>query len=279
MWAGYVGEWRNQRDRSGYKGYDVDRNGVLLGFNYDFGTVASIGVYGGYSNADIDARDYDAEVNSDNGHFGLAGRVSPLATMPELSFFGDFGYHFANNDSTRRMGAYSANGSFDQDAWTFGLGAEYVIRAGMFNITPQADFRYTHLTQDQLNEGGNSATVTRATGLTSDQFTHRLGVEFSYDFLFGGGVVTPALSLGWKHDWGTRKHNSTAHYIRDVTNPLPFNVAATPNSRDSVDIGVALKSLYSITSSTKLGVNVAYNLNLGSRSDTHMLYAGVELGF
>ena len=277
FWTGYIGDWRSVSSHNGYNGYKVDRHGFLLGANYDFGTAGSIGAYGGYSHAKTRARGADSEIKSDSGHFGLMGRVSPLSSDRNFSIYADMGYHFSNNDTRRNLGGFNASGDFDQDVFTVGLEAEYVFCLGSLNLTPRAEARYTYLDQDDMNEGGTSSTRTGVTGFDRNSFTTRAGVEVSYDFKTDGLVVTPAVNLDWRHDYGTRRNAGTAYYLADPA-AIPFSVASSRNDRDSLDIGVGVKAMKSL-GSTKLGFNLAYNANISRRSDTHSLYAGVELGF
>ena len=276
IWTGYVGDWKKVDSHGGYNGYKVDRNGFLLGVNYDFDTFASVGVYGGYTHSKTRSRNASAEVKSDSGHLGAMARLSPLADRA-LSLYGDVGYHFSNNDSRRNLGHWSASGSFDQDVFTIGLGAEYAFNLGGINLTPHAELRYFGIEQDDMSESGSSATATDVKGFDKDALNTRLGVEVSKDFVAGGMVVSPSINVDWRHEYGTRRYSGRANYY-DPAGPIPFNVSSSPADRDSMDIGAAVKALKNF-GGTKVGFNLSYNLNLSRRSDTHSLYAGVEVGF
>lgn len=276
IWTGYLGDWRKVDSHGGYNGYKVDRNGFLLGVNYDFDTIASVGIYGGYSYSKTRARGADAEIKSDTGHLGAMARLSPLADR-SFSLYGDLGYHFSNNDSRRSLSGWDASGSFDQNTFTMGLGAEYALNVGGFGVTPHAEVRYVGISQDDMTESGSSHTATTVKGFDEDSFNTRLGVELSKDFVTSGMAITPRLNVDWRHEYGSGKYTGRANYY-DPSGPIPFTVSSAPIDRDSLDIGAAVKALKDF-GGTKVGFNLSYNLNISRRSDTHSVYAGVEVGF
>ena len=279
IWAGYVGEWRSVSAHSGYNGYKASRNGFLIGANYDFGSVASIGVFGGYTRNETKAKRANSEITSDTGHLGIQARFSPIESMRELSFFADFGYHWADNDMQRNMGAWSASGKFEQDGFTFGLGVEHVFNVAGFNIAPYLELRHVGVDQDGMREGGNSVTITSIDGFDKSGTNTRLGVEFSQDYVMADGMLlAPALNLAWRHEYGDKNFRSTANYIAG-SNSLPFTMSSSPLQRDSVDIGLAIRMSKQLGSQHRLGANLGYNVNLASHVDTHTLYIGAEFGF
>lgn len=278
FWTGYIGDWGKVDSNNGNYGYRVDRHGFLIGANYDIGTIASVGFYGGYTYSKARARGADTEVKSDNGHFGLIGRLSPISGLREFSLYADMGYHFSTNDLTRGLGGWDAKGSFDQGVFTLGLGVEHVFRLGGFNLTPHAEARYSYLDQDDYSETGSSATVSRVNGYNANTFNHRVGLEASYDFVTSNMVITPAVNVDWRHDYGKRNRSATGSYLNDPLG-VGYALSSAKTDRDSMDIGVAVKALRNVSRNTKVGFNLAYNFNVSRNTDTHSLYAGVELGF
>ena len=278
FWTGYVGDWRNETAHSGYNGYKVDRHGVLLGVNYDFSDAATLGIYGGYSHIDTKAKRVSSQTKTNSAHFGLQGRLSPLACNRDLSFYGDVTYNYYDNKTERHLGGWSANGSFEQDIFTIGLAVEQVFRLDGFNLTPHLEARYFYLNQDGMNEGGNSITTTSVNGIEKGSFNTRLGVEASKDYELCNGVFTPALNVAWRHEYGNKGYNNTATYIHNNVY-MPFNISSSPNDRDSLDLGLAIKGAKQLSSGNRLGLNVAYNLNVSKRSSTHSVYAGLDVGF
>lgn len=278
LWAGYAGNWQEMDSHAGLNGYKVDRNGFLIGLNYDFGPVASVGAYGGYSSSTSTAKRITSTVDSDAGHFGVIGRLSPLANYREFSVYADLGYHFANNDFSRQLGRWGASGEFDQTIVTIGLGAEHIFRLGALNLIPHAEARFIDLDQDHMNEHGSSITTTRVDGVNKKGFNMRMGVEMSRDYFLTRGVVSPTFNFAWRHEFSNHSYVSDAYYLQSPT-PHTFNVQSSRIDRDSVDVGLALRTLRAVGNSSTLGVNVGYNMNLSRNSSTHSLYAGCEIGF
>ena len=279
IWAGYVGEWRSVSAHSGYNGYKATRNGFLIGANYDFGSVASIGVFGGYTRNETKAKRANSEITSDTGHFGVQARFSPIESMRELSFFADIGYHWADNDMRRNLGAWGANGKFEQDGFTFSLGVEHVFNVSGFNIAPYLELRHVGVDQDGMRESGTSVTATSVGGFNKSGTNTRLGAEFSQDFVMADGMLlAPALNLAWRHEYGDKNFRSTANYIAGTTS-LPFTMSSSPLQRDSVDIGLAIRMAKQLGAQHRFGANFGYNANLTSHVATHTLYIGAEFGF
>lgn len=277
IFAGYVGDWRDVDSTGSFNGYKTNRNGFVIGGAYDFGSAGSLGFYGGYTKSRSKAKGADQLIKANNGHFGLMGRLSPLASAPELSFYGDFGYHFADNDMHRGVGGLSAKAKFDQRVFTVGLGGEYVARLGGINIVPQAEVRFAYLEQDDINEHGSNPAVTQVRGIDESFWNTRVAVEVSKDFMMGGMQVSPAVSVGWRHEFGSRNNRSTAYFYNSAG--LPFRVSSGRIDQDSVDFGAAVKALQKLGGSKSVGVNLGYNYNVSSRAGTHSVYAGVEVGF
>lgn len=276
MWAGYIGEWRNQDAHGGFNGYRLDRNGVLVGGAYDFGERAAVGLYGGYSRSNIKAQHVDsAKIRSDVAHLGVTARFSPVIAAPAFSFYGDAGYHWSDNDSHRNLSGWDANGSFDQSVVTLGVGVEHVFYLDRLNIRPYAEGRYFYIEQDGFTETGSSATATRIDGFDDSGFNTRLGVEFSRDFLTCGMVVSPTLSVDWRHEYGTTRFSGVARFVNGGS---PFIVSSARMDRDSADIKASIRGAKNL-GTAKLGFNLAYNLNLSRNAHQHSVYAGMDLGF
>lgn len=278
VWAGYVGEWRNQDGHGGYNGYRMDRNGIIVGAAYDFGERAAVAVYGAYTASNTKAQNTDsAKVSSDVGHIGITGRFSPLIASPAFSFYGDAGYHWSSNDSHRNLGGWTANGSFDQDVVSLGVGVEHVFYLDRFNIRPFAEGRYYYIDQDGMTETGSSSTTMQVAGTDGSAFTSRLGVELSRDYLCNNWIVSPTFNVDWRHEFGNTRYSGVGIYTKDPT-PIAFTVSSSRMPRDSGDVGASIRGAKNLGSS-KLGFNLAYNLNFARNYHEHSVYAGMDLGF
>lgn len=279
VWAGYNGYFEKQDGHGGYHGYKLQQNSVLTGVNYDFGQVGSIGVFGGYTSATTKGRGMKSETDTDAGHVGIAGRISPFAAARGFSIYGDFSYTFADNDAWRELygqGVERNSSSFDQDIYTVGLAAEYLMRFGCFNLAPMLDLRYTHLRQDSTAETGVlSVTANKFDG---DSFVMRLGAEAGYDIRVGKyAYITPTLGAYWRHEFGDRQFSANAMHNHQAAF-RSFTLHSVKQDRDSADIRAAIKSYYDMGGS-RIGVNLAYNFNISRKADSHMIYAGLEWNF
>ena len=278
VWGGYIGNLNRRDTHAGYQGYKIETHGFVIGANYDFTANGTLGIYGGYTSGESKARVSSSKIESDSGHFGVIGRMSPLTAAPEFSIYADGGYHFSYNDFHREVGGFRNDASFDQDLWTGAVGLEYMFTLGGMTLTPHIEGRYTHLEHQALKETGNSALSTYTDGVTKGTFNTRLGVEFSRDFQLACGVITPSVNINWKHEYGDRQYWSNAYFVKDPA-AIGFSMSASTLDRDSADIGFALRSLYLTGSMKKIGLNASYNLNVSRRANVHSLYAGFDIGF
>ncbi|MCD7896778.1 MAG: autotransporter outer membrane beta-barrel domain-containing protein [Planctomycetaceae bacterium] len=276
VWGGYVGSFQKRKPEGGANGYKVDRHGFVGGLTRDFGAVGSVGVYGGFTSADVRSKSINGRVDQTTGHFGVIGRLNPSpAIRPGLAVYADAGYHFADNDMERHLGAFSARGSFDQKVFSAGLGAEYAFDWNGFGIVPAAELRYLHLTQDDMTEAG--VTATRADGFSRSWLTQRVGAEASYTFPVADGAVRPLLGLAWRHDYGAELFTTNASFI-GPDDGLFFPVTSSRNNRDSLDVTAGFQSRH-LVYGHRVGVDVKYNVNLGKKATVQAVYAGVNVSF
>ncbi len=279
LWAGYLGDFRSKSSDDGYIGYKTTRHGFLVGLNYDWGAMASVGFYAGYSHTRTNSRATDEHTRGDNAHLGLMGRLSPFEGAREFSLYADIGYHYARNRYNRGVGyGYEAHSSFNQDLFGFGVGVEHIFRVGGVNLIPHFELRYGDLSQGGLSEAGSSSTLSVVDGPSTDAFNSRLGVEVGKDFYTYGTAFTPTVGVAWRHDYGDRSYETFGHYSYNAPGGS-FRLASGNTSRDSADISAALKTLTDMGGGTTLGFNLSYNINLAGKTTTQTVYAGVEVGF
>ncbi|MCC8190703.1 MAG: autotransporter outer membrane beta-barrel domain-containing protein, partial [Planctomycetes bacterium] len=278
LWAGYIGDSDRMDSHGGYYGYKATRHGFLIGFNYDNGEASSIGIYGGYSHTKTKARGITAEVKSDTGHFGVIGRLAPVRGLPQLGFSADASYTFSKNDGSRGRGILNSTSEFDQKYYTLGLEAEYVTRFGPGFFTPFASARYVRVQQDGFTEKGFLAG--HLDDVKENIFQTKLGARFGYDHCGPTRMITPALTVAWRHDYGTNQYSSNAVYnVPEPIVPIVYKVRSAKADRNSVDVGASVRALLNTDTTTPMGVNLGYNLNASSNKRNHSVYVGFDLSF
>lgn len=276
VWAGYLGDFDRVDSRGGLHGYKANRHGFIAGFNYDHARVGSIGLYAGYSRGRFKSRDVAAELESDTGHAGVIGKISPLREVPEFTLYADAGYTFSDNEGHRGAGALRTDSEFDQKYYTIGLEAEYSARLGGAFLGPFLSARYTSVQQEAFSERGPMAADVE--DVDGHSLATRLGASAGFDVRTGMGVVTPSLSVAWRHDFGDRQFSSNASF-RSAATPVSYRVRSLKLNRDSVDIGAAVRARLNDAGDRPMGVDIGYNLNSGGGRKAHSLYVGFDLGF
>jgi uncharacterized protein with beta-barrel porin domain len=273
LWVGYIGDFAEQDSTSVFDGYTVDRNGALIGLNYDFGETASVGVYGGYTRSEIEAKRARSTAKANNGHVGLLARVSPI---DNLNFYADGGWHFGDTRMYRHLGGNHTNGSFQQDVLTAGLAVEYAYSLCGFNLVPYLKARYSHIYQGDLRESG--FTANKVESFNDSAFNTRLGFEASYDVQTESGVITPSINAAWRHEYGNRTFDTGSKLI-EGPGYGSYTLTSARIDKDTADLGAAIRAAYELENMNSMAFNVGYNYNLGRRTSTHTVYAGLELGF
>ena len=281
VWGGYAGNFRKVDTTGGYFGYDQDTSGALLGVTYDFGPQGSVGAFAAYTSNKIDFNSVKSSNESDGFHFGVMGRWSPLDRVdPNFSIYADAGYALFQNDGERRLGGRKTKGSFDQNLYTLGLGLEYV--AAVTNdimLTPALDLRYIHLKQDDFREKGLTATDMQ--GFEADSLSTNLSLTASTDITISDGTITPALKVGWRHEYMDRNYHSRARYHLAGVGHIgdSWAMGTVPVDDNSYDIGLAVRTMLDSGSGSQVGLNISYDLNLSKKSDTQSVYGGLEYRF
>ncbi len=279
MWAGYVGDWSEAGATGDHNGYESSTHGFVLGLSRDFGTFASVGVYGGYTANTTTSKLANSEVSADAGHIGIQARISPVEAMKELSIYADLGYHWSDNSMRRTLGGWSAEGDFAQSGISYGFGVEHVFLVNGISISPYLDLRHIEIDQDGMRERGNSVTIADISNYDRSGLTTRLGAHVSRDFtLCDGSVLSPALNIAWKHEYGDRAVQSSASFIRGIGSG-PFAMTSSESRQDSVDLGLSLRMARQLSDCATFGANLGYNLNVARGASAHTLHLGAEIGF
>ena len=199
-------------------GYEADIYGAVLGFDYTASCGGTLGLAFNVGTADANSKGISPEVTNDVDFYGVS--LYAAKQFGALNVKADFGYIATENDLKLNAQRLSHNFSekLDGDVLTFGVGAEYLVNAGAFNVVPHAGIRVTNLGIDDSKYGADYDDMT--------VYQMPLGVAFSGTFETNGWKVAPMVDVAVVPAFGDKDavatyFGGTTETIRAVdTNPV-----------------------------------------------------------
>ena len=269
LWGGYYGEFGNVKAHARREEFNTALHGLFAGADWMFDRNTIFGVYGGYMNETLAFEGINSRVNSNGLQLGVFAHRH-LGGGNILN--ADLGYIHFENDGRRLLGNYAANGSFDQNAATLGLGWEQRIRTGLLlEWNPFVRLRYAYLTQDTMHETGNSATTSSLDGLNGNSFVSRFGTSLAARYR----DWESQLHLAWAHEYGDTCVTSSSRYHLGGNH---FDVSSAVLDRDHLEMGVRLGRSWKIRAS-QLGINLDYDLAASKHTTQHTVSATTRIRF
>ena len=223
-------------------GYEADIYGAVLGFDYTAACGGVLGLAFDVGQADGNSVGIgSAKVENDADFYGVS--LYAAQTFGDFNVKADLGYTQVKNDLKMNGVTKTWKESQDADVITFGVGTEYLVKAGALNVVPHAGIRMTRIDLDDSKYGAEYETMT--------VYQMPLGVAFSGTFDTNGWKVAPMVDLSVVPTFGDK--DAEAKYfggVKDVVRVVDSNpIRAT--------IGVEAQ-----TGAWTFGVN--YGLTAGS---------------
>ncbi|WP_339529708.1 autotransporter outer membrane beta-barrel domain-containing protein [Pseudomonas mucidolens] len=264
VWFKGLGNTGTLDAQHGSAGVQQRSQGLLLGADWSLDHAWRIGVMGGKSTSDLNAKRFKGDL--DSWHLGgyAVRQDGPLALRLGAIYSSHAGQNqrdvdFAFVDYREHLkGTYKAQ---SQNAFAE-LG--YQWDSGGLRAEPFASLGYQRYQRDRFQEkGGDSALNVGAQ--TQQNLSSSLGLRVTHDFTLDNQMVlTPHLSTRWKHlygDVGSSVRQSFAWDQRDASR-REFTVGGTSLDRDSL----ALHTGLDLALSTQHSVGLAYTGEFGSNS-------------
>ncbi|QXI15813.1 autotransporter outer membrane beta-barrel domain-containing protein [Pseudomonas hamedanensis] len=239
-------------------GGNVDRNvdttlkhatqGLVMGADWRLDEQWHVGLLGGKSQTQLDARQYDGDL--DSWHLGAYAvrQDGPLSLR--------LGATYARHDgsSTRRVAfkGFSDRLKGNYDATTQQAFAEAGFNLGRDHLTlePFASLGYQRYQRDTYSEKGGDAAL-KVYGQTRDNFSSTFGLRVAkINSLDNGMHLTPRLSAGWKHTFGEIESDTRQQLLKGGKR---FEVAGAALDRNSLSMEAGLD----------LGLSAAHTLGVG----------------
>lgn len=260
VWTKAFGAWRNKDGMEDAAGFSSSTGGLLIGTDAVIANDWRVGVMGGYSHTDFDARSRVFSGSSDNYHAGIYGGTQEGS----LAFRVGAAYSWHDIDTSRTLGfaGYADRTGSHYDAGTAQAFGElaYQFQVAQIGLEPFANLAYVSLHTDGFTERGGDAALQVQSDDVDTAFS-TLGLRASSRFTAGSTDLTARGTLGWQHAYGEVNPRSAAAFAGGQA----FSVSGVPVARDVavVEIGLSAKA----GKDSEFGLS--YSGQLGAQTEDH----------
>lgn len=204
VWADVLATTNEAESLYGNSGYDVDLYGGVIGVDVGLGNGKLIGAAFTIGTGDGGSNGSAIDVDNDADFLGLS--VYGSHRLGNFNGKVDLGYMHTKSDLSASAFGMSFGDEVKADAWTFGIGAEYLFNVGSINITPHVGIRWTRLEVD----GYEGAFKTEDDSM--DVFTAPVGVAFSGNIEAAGWTFAPKVDLSIVPSFGDDEATSKVRW-------------------------------------------------------------------
>ncbi len=233
VWADVLATTNEAESLYGDSGYDVDLYGGVLGVDVGLGNGKLVGAALTVGTGDGGSKGVALDVDNDADFVGLS--VYGSHRLGDFNGKVDLGWMHTTSDLSASAYGMSIGDEVEADAWTFGIGAEYLFNVGSVNIVPHVGIRWTRLEVD----GYEGAFKTDDDSM--DVFTAPIGVAFSGDIEASGWTFAPKVDLAIvpsfgddeatsKVRWGNVSQTIKTHVVDDAPFQASLGLDATNGS-------------------------------------------------
>ncbi len=187
VWADVLATTNEAKSLYGDSGYDVDLYGGVLGADVGLGNGKVIGAALTVGTGDGGSKGAAFDVDNDADFVGFS--VYGSHRLGDFNGKVDIGWMHTTSDLSATAFGVKLDDEVTADAWTVGIGGEYLFNVGSINIVPHVGIRWTRLDVD----GYTGAFKTDDD--TMDIFTAPIGVAFSGNIDAGGWKLAPKVDL------------------------------------------------------------------------------------
>ncbi len=255
VWAKVIAATATQEKDGMYDGYKTRSAGLAMGIDREFTSNKIVaGLAFGYTNTDIDQRDFRSGDKADVDSFNLIAYASKNFERAYVE--GALSYVNHNTDSSRITAVgRTATADIDADQYSARLAAGYRFNIkNKATITPFASLDYNHVTQDSYTENEAGAISLAVDEYKTSRLAAGLGFRVGTQFEKGSVTYRPELKLAGYHYFSLDSTDITAQYIGGGDK---FVTPGTDLDSTMYTIGLGLKA--AMTKATSLGLSVDYD--------------------
>ena len=204
VWADVLATTNEAKSLYGDSGYDVDLYGGVLGADVGLGNGKVIGAALTVGTGDGGSKGAAFDVDNDADFVGFS--VYGSHRLGDFNGKVDIGWMHTTSDLSATAFGVKLDDEVTADAWTVGIGGEYLFNVGSINIVPHVGIRWTRLDVD----GYTGAFKTDDD--TMDVFTAPIGVAFSGNIDAAGWKLAPKVDLSIVPSFGDDEATSKVRW-------------------------------------------------------------------
>lgn len=260
VWATGFGSWTDYDGNTNAGGLKTSTGGFLSGVDVGLSSGWRVGLVGGYSQTDLDAKGRFASADSDNWHLGVYGGNQWGA----LAFRAGLVHTWHSIDASRSVAYPGLSDSLeaDYDARTLQAFGElgYRIDTASASFEPFANLAHVRLHTDGFNERGGAAALAVDSETTNTTFT-TLGLRASTQLPLGSTEAKLKGTIGWRHAYGDITPESTQAFAGSNA----FTVEGVAIAKDAalVEAGFDI----AITEASTFGLNYVGQFGSGAKQN------------
>ncbi len=204
VWADVLATTNEAESLYGDAGYDVDLYGGVLGADVGLGNGKVIGAALTVGTGDGGSKGAAFDIDNDADFVGLS--VYGSHRLGDFNGKIDIGWMHTTSDLSATAFGMKLDDEVKADAWTVGIGGEYLFEMGAVNIVPHVGIRWTRLNVDGY-EG-----AFRTDDDTMNIFTAPIGVAFSGNIDAGSWKLAPVVDLAVVPSFGDDEATSKVRW-------------------------------------------------------------------
>lgn len=199
--------------------YDVTYNGIVVGADLYKNGKATVGAALSYVDGSIKGNTLAARTENDATYYGAS--IYGGIQNEDSAVIGDISYLHGKNDITQRNSGTALTADAKSDAFSIGVRAEKILKAGVGKFVPYAGIRYMHLGTGNYN---NSIGMSYD-GDDMNLWLLPVGVKYSADVIKAGGwTIRPIAEVGYVWNMGDRDATQTVS-LNGASNGFGYDVA------------------------------------------------------
>lgn len=243
--------------------YDVNYNGIVVGADLYKNGKATIGVALSYVDGSVKGNTLAARTENDATYYGAS--IYGGIQNEDSAVIGDISYLHGKNDITQRNSGTALTADAKSDAFSIGVRAEKVLKAGVGKFVPYAGIRYMHLGTGNYN---NSIGMSYD-GDDMNLWLLPVGVKYSADVKAGGWTIRPIAEVGYVWNMGDR----------DATQTVSLNGASDGFGYDVADNGSYIGRFVVEAEKANVTYGLGYEYQKGDSVKANKWMANVNWSF
>ncbi|MDR3233141.1 MAG: autotransporter outer membrane beta-barrel domain-containing protein, partial [Planctomycetaceae bacterium] len=269
-WFEGFGDFLQQDDTALIQGYRANIGGFHLGLDKRISRswIAGLGFSGSYADMKTNDRLQNGTLDQ-----SLITAYGSFTTDDDWTFSASAGYSYNNYEIERNIVNFAnLQSRHHANQWFTAFEVAKKLRFDSFDVQSYFAFDYIGIDENAYNEKTGGQLMSTVHDNQNDSYLQTIGVRLGRTVrLENGGIINPALNLGWVYDYGKGNVFTAARYTGGNT----FTIIGNPVAKNRLRIGTSLdaKVRHNIT------IFGRYDGELSNNFTAHIGQAGINITF